>query len=376
MNILRQIQTYVERYVTFASPDYTFPVSLWCAATYMFPKPEANPNGQGYTIPPVTFDAFPYLVITSDTKRSGKTRLSEILSFLCNRPKNVTGATAASIYHHIRNECPTLINDESELLVGEGASVLRSVLNAGYRRGQVVPRVDGDEVVEWPTYCPKMFILIGDVFDTLRDRSIVIRMQRAEAKERFVYERARAEAVAFRANLTTAMDRMKDTVAATYAGHKGLPFLSDRDEEIWLPLFATCQVLDPDRVEELKRVAVDMATEKTAPRRRYVDLADEAEAAADNKEYSERLLRDLAAIFKHGERAVFTQDALVRLHELTTGPWRKFRGVGLTAIDMSNLLGRFSGVEPVLIRLGGKKKDARVARGYRREAVDKAVKAL
>lgn len=371
--VLYHTQAYIERYVTFSNPDHAFASTLWAVATHMFPRPTQKLDGRGYDLPAVVFDAFPYLIITSDTKRSGKTRFSEVLSFLCNRPKNVTGATAASIYHHIRNECPTLINDESELLVGEGASVLRSVLNAGYRRGQVVPRVDGDEVVEWPTYCPKMFILIGDVFDTLRDRSIVIRMQRGDAKERFVFERARAEGELFRAQIESLVTRHRDDIANLYAAHKGLPFLSDRDEEIWLPIFAVCEVLAPARVEELKRVAVDMSTEKTAPRRRFVDIQDEAEKLADEREYSERLLADLASIFRHGERAVFTQEALVRLHDLTVGPWRKFRGTGLTAIDLSNLLSRF-GVEPTLIKLGGKK--GKVARGYRREQVEKASKAL
>lgn len=375
MNI-QNIQTHIERYVTFSNPDYSFVAALWAIATHLFPTPTKNPATDAWELPAVPFDAFPYLIITSDTKRSGKTRFSEILSFLCNRPRPVAGATAAAIYRYIQMVCPTLINDEAELLAGEGASVMRAVLNVGYRRGQVIPRGEGDEVKEWPTFCPKIFILIGDVYDTLRDRSVVIRMERAEAKERFTFEKARAESLALYSYIVSTVAKNHDAIVDAYNAHKGLSFLEDRDEEIWLPLFAVCQALAPDRVEELKRVAVDMATEKTAPRRRYIDLKDEAEAAADDKTFSERLLRDLASIFKPGERAVHTQEALTRLHDLTTGPWRKFRGVGLTAIDMSNLLGRFSGVVPVLIRLGGKKKGAKVARGYHRNVVDKAVKAL
>jgi hypothetical protein len=370
----RHLQAFIERYVTFSNPDYSFVGALWATATHLFPKPQQDPDTKNWTLPAVPFDAFPYLVITSDTKRSGKTRFSEILSFLCNRPKAVAGATAAAIFRYIETVCPTLINDEAELLAGEGASVMRSVLNVGYRRGQMIPRGDGDTVAEWATYCPKVFVLIGDVYDTLRDRSIVVRMQRAAAVERFVFEKARSEAALLLSQIVAATTKHKDAIAEAYAAHKGLPFLSDRDEEIWLPLFAVCQILAPDRVEELKRVAVDMATEKTAPKRRYVDLADEAEAAADTKEYSERLLRDLLSVFKSGERALHTNDALARLHDVTTGPWRKFRGVGLTAIDLSNLLGRFAGVEPVLIKIGGKK--GKVARGYHRVTIEKAAKTL
>lgn len=373
-DLLASIQSYIERYVTFANPDYSYVAALWAAGTFLFPRPQQDPDGT-YSIPAVTFDAFPYLVITSDTKRSGKTRFSEVLSFLSSRPRNFAGASAAAVFRSIRHDCPTMFNDEAEMLAGEAANTMRAVLNAGYRRGQTVPRAGGTDeggVEEWPVYCPKVFILIGDVYDTLRDRSVIVRMQRAEAPSRFVYDRAKAEGTELRQRLEAAITAKRDAIADTYTAHKGLTFLSDRDEEIWLPLFAVCEVLAPHRVTELQRIAVDMATEKTAPARRYVNLQG-AEEAADDDEYSRRLLRDLAAIFAKAERAVFTKDALIRLHELTTGPWRKFRGAGLTAIDLANMLSRF-GLEPKLVRIGGKK--GQVARGYRREEVERAARGL
>lgn len=373
-DLFSTIQAYIEQYSTFSNPDYSFVCALWAAGTHLFPRPEQTADGS-YTIPAVTFDAFPYMVITSDTKRSGKTRTSEVLSPLAARTRNFSGASAAAVFRSIRHDCPTMINDEAELLAGEGASMMRSVLNAGYRRGQTVPRAGGDNesgVEEWPVYCPKVFVLIGDVYDTLRDRSIVIRMQRAEAKTRFVFERAMAEGRELGAKLKAAVDSNRDRISQDYNGHKGLPFLSDRDEEIWLPLFSVCAVLAPARVEELKRIAVDMATEKTSPARRYVNLQG-AEEAAEDDEYSRRLLRDLASVFAGKERSIFTKDAITRLHELVTGPWRKFRGAGLTAIDLANMLSRY-GLEPKLVRIGGKK--GQVARGYQRADVERAAKAL
>lgn len=372
--LLRQVQTFIEKYVTFSNPDYSFAAALWAFGTHLFPRPVANMEDGGYTIPDHTFDTFPYLIITSDTKRSGKTRFSEILSFLAARARNFTGASAASIYHSIRSDCPTMINDEAELLAGETQSILTAALNSGYRKGQVVPRVKGDEVQEWPIYCPKVFILIGDVRDTLRDRSIVIRMRRADTKERFTFERARAEGAELHTQIVTATAKLAGRIRETYEKHTGLTFLSDRDEEIWLSLFAVCEVIAPERVEELKRVAVDMATEKTAPARRYVNLlGDGAEAEADDDEYSKRLLRDLASIFKKTEKGVFTRDALIRLYDIPTAPWRKYRGTGLTDINMADMLSRF-GLAPALVRIGGR--DGVVARGYKRADVEKAARAL
>lgn len=368
--LLRDLQAYLERYVAFQNPDYSFAAALWACGTHLFPRPKQDVEGN-YTIPVVTFDAYPYLVITSDTKRSGKTRFSEVEGNLCARARNYTGAKEANIYRAIRNDCPTMINDEAELLAGEGQNVLTAVLNAGYRRGQTVPRSRGEEIIEWPLYCPKMFVLIGDVRDTLRDRSIIIRMRRAEPKERFVFEKARAEGAELHAQLVVIMEKERQRVSDIYAGHAGITFLSDRDEEIWLPLFALCEAMAPERVEELKRVAVDMATEKTAPKRRYVNLLESgAEADADDTEYSRKLLRDMGAIYRRGEKGLFTRDVLPRLYELTVAPWRKYRGAGLTDINLADMLSRF-GLAPKLLKIKGV-----AARGYKRADVDRAVRTL
>lgn len=372
--LLHQVQTFIERYVTFSNPDYSFAAALWACGTHLFPRPVADLESGGFTIPDTTFDTFPYLIITSDTKRSGKTRFSEILSFVCARARNFTGASAASIYHSIRSDCPTMMNDEAEMLAGETQSILTQSLNSGYRKGQVVPRVKGETVEEWPIYCPKVFVLIGDVRDTLRDRSIVIRMRRADTKERFTFAKARAEGTELHTHLVTVMAKSQERIREAYESHKGLPFLSDRDEEIWLSLFTVCEVVAPERLEELKRVAVDMATEKTAPARRYVNLlGDGAEAEADDDEYSKRLLHDLSVIFKRGEKGVFTRDALARLFDIPTAPWRKYRGTGLNEINLADMLSRF-GLAPGLIRVGGRA--GVVARGYKRADVEKAAKAL
>lgn len=370
-DLLTSLEAYVNKYVTFTNPDYSFVSALWAAGTFLFPRPVTDAEGVT-AIPNVTFDAYPYLVVTADTKRSGKTRYSEVLSFLCARSRNYAGATAAAVFRSIRHECPTMFNDEVEGMAGERADTMRQILNAGYRRGQTIPRasaLDETGIEEWPVYCPKVFILIGDVYDTLRDRSILIRMQRAEAAARFVYSQAQAEGHALRADLEKLCAKSAKDIGAAYTSHKGLAFLQDRDEEIWLPLFAICEVLAPSRVVELQRVAVDMATEKTSPARRYVNLQG-AEQAAEDDEYSRRLLQNVADVYTKGERAVFTRDLLPRLHELVTGPWRKFRGTGLTAIDLANMLSRF-GLEPKLVKIKGT-----VARGYQRAEVERAAKGV
>jgi hypothetical protein len=57
--IIEEIESYLAGYVSFADPAYAFVIALWLAATHTW----------------LSFDAFPYLVVTSATKRSGKRSL-------------------------------------------------------------------------------------------------------------------------------------------------------------------------------------------------------------------------------------------------------------------------------------------------------------
>jgi hypothetical protein len=79
-----------------------------------------------------------------------------------------------------------------------------------------------------------------------------------------------------------------------------------------------------------------MATEKTVEIKRHTNLQG-AERIAEDDEYSKRLVRDLLTVMGTGKH-VWTNDALPKLFALPTGPWRKFRGDGLTPHDMSNML--------------------------------------
>lgn len=348
-DLLAEAQAFLLRYVTFTTTDYALVASLWAAATYLWPH----------------FDAFPYLIITSDTKRSGKSRFAEVLSFMCANPSNMAGMTPATVFRSIRDENPTLFMDEAETLSSEAASMMRAILNVGYRKGQTIPRMGKVGVEHWPAYCPKVFILIGDVYDTLRDRSIVVRMKRGDAPSRFLYETAKLDGGDIGTRFKEMLEEHRDAIMTAYTTHAGLTFLADRDEEIWLPLFAVLSVLDPARIVELQRLAVDMATEKTADSRRHTDLLG-AEKEADELEYADRLVSDLLLVIGNN-KSVYSTDALSLLKALPTGPWRKFRGDGLTAIDMSNMLSRF-GLKPKSISVGNRK-ERQVRRGYTRDAV-------
>lgn len=349
-DLVTRISAYLNYYMVFAEKGHDFVVALWCMMTAMW----------------TNFDTLPYLHVTAATKRAGKTRLLELISFLATNSRSLVGATPATIFHYLKEEHATLLMDEIERLSSEAASTMREVLNAGYRRGATVPRMKKDMVVEYPVYGPKAFAGIGDVYDTLRDRTIAIVLTRGEPANRFVYDEARASGNKLRDEMISTTAEQQNDVLDAYVTMR-LEFLTDRDEEIWLPLFALCKVFAPSRVEELKRIAVDMATIKTQKAAHHRDLAEMEDAAQDD-EYARRLLTDLHAVMRG--KHVWSEQAVDALRNLPTAPWRKFRGDGITANNLADILGRFQ-VSPVLIKM-----QKRVARGYRIEHVTEALKHL
>jgi Protein of unknown function (DUF3631) len=349
--LIAEVESYIRSYVTFSETSYALVIALWAVATHIWPA----------------FDAFPYLVVTSATKRSGKSRLLELISFVASNSRHFVNISPAALYRTISADKPTLLIDEAEML-SSAKSEFRSLLNSGYRRGQTVKRRDGD----YETYCPKAFALIGDVHDTLRDRSIVIEMRRGKAACRFVYAVAKEEGAALREMISATVSSKAEEIAQAVRGFEGLSFLTGRDEEIWTPLFVLCRLICPDRIDELTRAAADISAAKTAKARRYAELGEEEDRAQD-EEHAVRLLRDMLHVIGDQER-ITTQEAIAKLREIPTSPWRRFRGDGLKdgiegGMVLSGLLSRF-GVKPSTIRIAAKDAGTgSTAKGYKRDAL-------
>lgn len=358
--LVTRIEHYITDYVALLDPAYSLPIALWILGTFCFEH----------------FDAYPYLVITSATKRSGKTRLKEMISFACSNPLDFAAMTGATMFRAIeQKKKPTILFDEAEKLNSEAASTMRSVLNVGYRKGQKVPRTIGTRLIHFDTYCPKAFVLIGDVYDTLRDRSIIIPMRRAEPVKRFTFDAVMSEGEELRRACQDAVKAQKNAITETFQEHDGLPFLMDRDEEIWTSIFVLCSIFAPERIPELQRTAVDMATEKTADARRYINLEADEDGARDD-EYRKRLLLDLHGLFVAGGfKAITSQDALNQLLAIPTSPWRRYRGDGLTLNLMADMLSVLA-VRPCYVQIGKGRKDRIIKRGYKSQMVFDAVSKL
>jgi Protein of unknown function (DUF3631) len=322
---MREVEQFIRRFVILPDAAY-LPLATWAMATYVSE----------------VFDAFPYIALVSPAKRCGKTRALELLELLCLKAWRGTSPTSAALYRMMADS-PTLLLDEVEALRGKQVSELSqailAILNAGHRKGAFVPRCDGprNEVRHFAVYGPKAFAAIGSLPDTLADRSICITMHRkatSQPVERFLYSKARSESEPIREWQTEWAEYHRETVRATYEGMPDLGFLTDRDADLWMPLFAVCAVAAPERVDELRLCAQKLTSAKAA---------DDVEDSLPLK-----LLVDVRMVWPTGSAHVGTAMLLERLREISDSPWADY---DLTARKLSRMLRPF-GAEPRQIRMG------------------------
>ncbi len=86
------------------------------------------------------FDFTPYIGFFG-REAVGKSRALEILKELCFRAWLTTGITTATLFRLVEKLSPTLLLDESEFLTSEEKRELIGLINAGQRRGIMIPRM-------------------------------------------------------------------------------------------------------------------------------------------------------------------------------------------------------------------------------------------
>jgi hypothetical protein len=338
LEVLDGAEKFIRRFCILPDAAY-LPVATWAVATHV----------------PQAFDVFPYLAFLSPMKRCGKTRLLEVLQLLCAKPQRVTTVSSASLFR-MMEEVPTLLLDEVEALrnskPSETAQAVLAILNAGHRKGASVTRCEPPnwEVRHFSVYGPKAFAAIGGLTDTLADRCIIVTMQRktpSQTVDRFLQGRAKADADPIREPVAEWAKNSFASVRSTYEGLDDLRFLSDRDADIWMPLFAVCAVAAPDRLQELRRCAEALSGSKAAH-----DVDDSLAL---------KLLADVREVWGGDSEKLKTEELIKRLNRLTESPWAT---VPLDALKLSQRLRPF-GVISRQIRL-----EDWTGKGYLRSEVD------
>lgn len=299
-------------------------------------------------------DVTGYLSITSAEKRSGKTRLLEVLELLVAEPWLTGRVTAAVLVRKIDGIRPTLLLDESDTALrddSEYGDVLRGVLNLGYRRGGVVSCCVGTagelDFHDFSAFGAKAIAGIGSLPDTVADRSFPIRLQRRAPDER-VESLRRSEIVPEAVGLRDQIAGWASKIFETLKAGKPEPLaeLDDRQNEIAAPLLAIADAAGGDWPQRARNALIEIF--------RDCSVRDESLRV--------RLLADIRMVFDEGgSQHMSTPVLLEHLNANDSAPWCEFtHGKPLSARGLARMLAPF-GIRPAHFR-----EAARTIRGYTR----------
>ncbi len=296
----------------------------------------------------------PRLAFVSPEKRCGKTTALSIIQQLVPKPLPASNITAAALFRSISLCSPTLIIDEADTFL-RGNDELRGILNSGHNRSQArVIRTTGEDhtPATFCTWAPVSIAMIGNLPDTLNDRSIVINLKRKMPRDKV--ERFRLDRVAHFEKLRRMICRWTADNTHKFSSWDGsVPeALHDRAADNWRPLLAIADAIG-GKCSSLAREAAATLT----------GIDDEGSVGV-------LLLRDIRSIFgATNESCLPTTVILDRLWEMESRPWPEYRNEKpITASQLAKLLKPF-GIKPASKRFGNDEN----AKGYSKEGFDDAI---
>jgi hypothetical protein len=298
--LLDDVERFIRRYVVL-TPDQLVIVALWVAHTWAI---KAS-------------DTTPYLHIGSATKRSGKTRLLEVLNYLVQQAWLTGRTTAAALVRKIDGSAPTLLLDETDAAFRgpeEYGEALRAILNSGYKRNGVASLCVGKstdlKVKDFKTFCPKVLAGIGRLPDTVSDRSIPILLKRRatnESIERWRDRDGRAQARPLADRLARWAPSAREPLKAS---RPTLPdALSDRAQDVCEPLLAIADAAGSTWPARARRAVIAL-----------MGVVEDADPAIE-------LLTDLRKMIKDKDAKTIipTKDLIDQLVAREDRPWSEWR---------------------------------------------------
>jgi hypothetical protein len=283
-------------------------------------------------------DYTPYLWVRSATPECGKSTLLELAARLVYRPKMLLNTSVAFLFRRIEEEGCTVFFDELDSqLRGEQFWAVSNILNAGFKRGQVVGRMEkrGDgtlEPKEYRVFGAKALGGIGrrTLADSTASRTIRIDLRRASPDELTrIARRSDSELDALCAPYRQRIARWATDHVEQLGHHRSAipPELSGRPADITAILLAIADLAGGDW-----------------PRLARAALATLYGGAAESANVRVALLHDLRALFiERGTDFVGSTEACTWLKAQEAAPWAEFgrSGHGLTPKALADLLGDF-----------------------------------
>ena len=318
---LSNIADFIRAFISLSESEGTV-IALWVAHTHAFDAANTTP----------------YLSITSAEKQCGKTLLLEVLELLVAKPWMTAHCTVAVLPRKINAECPTLLLDESDPAFNgnrEYAEALRGILNSGHRRGgksTICVKHDGDVVPrDFNTFCPKAIAGIGELPDTVADRSIPIRLKRAHraALARFRRRDVESDATMLRDDLVALLS---ESLSSLREARPTLPNeLTSRQQDGAEPLLAIADVVGGEWPGRARAALVQIL--------KSIEAKDDSPGV--------KLLADIRCIIEASKRDRIASKKLVAaLAAIETSPW-----AALTVHTLAKMLHRYR-ISPRTIRNG------------------------
>jgi Protein of unknown function (DUF3631) len=335
--VLDDTARFVRRFVVM-TPVQANAVALWVAHTHAIDA----------------FDTTPYLALTSAEKRSGKSRLLEVLELLVRSPLAAINMSDAVLFRAVESLAPTLLLDEADAIFGSKSKEredLRGMLNAGWRRHAKAFRMGGGNhttLEDFAVFCPKVFAGIGSYLpDTLADRTIRMQLERRtreEIVERFRRREIVPEGEMLRDRLAEWLEPQVDELQGAWP--KLPDELDDRAWDYWEPLLAIADLAGEEWGERARTAAVELSSGE----------------ARDSDSLSMQLLADIRTVFsKSKEARLKTSELIDELGKIEESPWGDWYGKPISPQGLSKLL------RPYRIKTMPVWVDDKTARGYKRE---------
>ena len=261
--IVDTIARAIERFVFLKNKRLYRLIALWVIATYLS----------------ADFEYMGYLFAYSPEKRSGKSRLLEVLDLLVYKSSGVLVQPTPAILFRTAQDATQLLD---EVDTWQNSDELRGILNAGYNNGAVVQRMEkGDEgkyqTIEFSCFCPRALAGIGlDILaPATRDRAfaiLMVRQLKGERRERLL-RKQRAELESLKEPIAKWAIENKQPVLEEYAQDvpEELDAFSDRTIDIAHPLFAIHSAMYKKHPE--RAIAADELIEAIAITRHEEDVA-------------------------------------------------------------------------------------------------------
>ncbi|MFJ2806514.1 DUF3631 domain-containing protein [Kitasatospora sp. NPDC087271] len=327
--LLAQLKARIARFVILPSEEALDATTLWVAATHL----------------QRSWQHAPRLAVVGPAKRCGKSRLLDVLTETVHQALLTVNSSPAAVFRSITENPPTLLVDEADTIFGspkvaEKNEEMRGLLNAGHQRDRYVLRVVGKDHTpgRFHTFAMAAIAGIGDLPDTIMDRSIVIRMRRRAEGETVSPYRSERDRPGFH-EIRDRIARWSAPLAEPALHLEPDMPVEDRAADTWEPLVIVAD-LAGGPWPRLARQAC----------KRMVDA--EVQQTEEDNPGGAKILADIRRTFHAAgdPDSITTDQLLLALNGDHEAPWVEWGRGGLTPRGLGSMLREF-GISSVNVRI-------------------------